>query len=81
MEFMFGLEVPVPHGPDVFEMVGAQVGLTCPLLHLTNVCRRAAYILGRQWSEFLVTRHGPPRIDGVVANVARIQDASGCVLA
>lgn len=77
MEFMFGLEVPVPHGPDLFEVVGAQVSLASPLLHLTNVCRRPAYLLGRQWSKLLVTGHGPPQIDGADANVARIQHATG----
>jgi hypothetical protein len=79
MEFVFGLEVPVPHGSDVFEVVGAQIRLACPLLHLTNVCRRSANLLDSQWSELLVTGHGPPQVDGAFANVAR-QDATGRVV-
>jgi hypothetical protein len=78
MELVFGFEVPVPHGPDVFEVVGAKIGLARPLLHLTNVCRRSANLLDSQWSELLVTGHGPPQVVAV-ANIAG-HDATGRVV-
>ena len=57
MEAVLGLEVTDPDVLDVFDVLGAQIGLTGPFLHLCDPLGRSLHLIRRERLEFLMTRH------------------------